>query len=99
VIQREQNPHAACLNNEGIINHTVRMLVYQIIGTGENKERIQMITTNTTKLQFTTNTTKLRNTCMVADDPVVLFVFTTVCKGGVYLPVIVIDLRKVTLKI
>jgi hypothetical protein len=36
---------------------------------------------------------------MVADDPVVLFVFTTVCKGGVYLPVIVIDLRKVTLKI
>jgi hypothetical protein len=28
---------------------------------------------------------------MVADDPVVLFVFTTVCKGGVYLPVIVID--------
>lgn len=36
------------------------------------------------------------NTCSVVDDPVVLSIFTTVCKGGVYLPIIVFDLSKVT---
>lgn len=37
------------------------------------------------------------NTCVVVDDPVVSFAFRIVCMGGMFLPIIVIDLSIVGL--